>query len=116
MARQVHAQQLDRLVTIRQRLATRDERGQAAESWIDRHTSVWAARLPVRGRDYFAAGTQQHPVDVRYLVRHRSDMQPGMVVVDAGEPHEILAVIDVDGKRRTLELMCVTGTRPAGAA
>mgnify|MGYP000231653578 CR=1 FL=1 len=113
-ARQTTTARLDRQISVQQRTAGVDARGQAAETWTNVLTGVWACQEPLRAREYFAAGTMQVPTDVRYTIRYRTGITAGMRVVDAGTPYEIAGnPIDVDGQRRTLELMCIAGTRGA---
>jgi len=98
-------------VTIQARAAGNDAHGQESPAWTDLAT-VWAKAEPLRGRDFFAAGQMQSAVSIRFAVRWRADLTGAHRVLWRGVPHEVEGQpIDVDGRRHTLELMCVSGVR-----
>jgi SPP1 family predicted phage head-tail adaptor len=99
---------LDQRITIQARTAGVDALGQAATTW-DNVVTVWAAADPIRGREYFAAATQQSETAVRFTVRYRSDVTPAMRVMWRNQAHDISAVIDPHGRKESLELMCLAG-------
>lgn len=102
---------LDQRLTLQQRVAGANALGEASGAWVDVAT-VWGSAQPLRSRELFAAGQAQSITDVRFAIRWRADVQSTWRVVWRGEPHDIVgAPIDVDGRRRTLELMCTTGLR-----
>lgn len=102
---------LDQRITLQSPSASVDSLGQRVESWANVAT-VWAAALPLRGREFFAAGAMQSEASVRFRLRYRADVTPAMRVIWRGAPHAIVAPpIDVDGGRHTLELFCSAGTR-----
>lgn len=97
-------------VTLQSRAAGVDSHGHPSTSWSDVAT-VWADVQPIRGREYFAAGQTQAPVDVRVRIRYRSGVTPAMRVLWRSVPHDIVSVIDMGAQRVALELMCMTGGR-----
>jgi SPP1 family predicted phage head-tail adaptor len=97
-------------VTIQQRAAGVDALGQPSTTWED-VAEVWAAVQPLRGREFFAAGQTQSPVDVRVRIRHRSGVEPTMRAIWRDVPHDIVSVVDVEARRTVLELMCSTAAR-----
>lgn len=112
MARQTQAAARRTQISIQHRVDTVNSRGEVIPAWADLHTGIWAAREPLRGRDYFAAGQMQTPADVRFTARWRPGITPLMRVMHAGQPYDIVGEpIDVDGRRVTIELMCVAGVR-----
>lgn len=114
MARHVTSRRLDRLVTLQRRTAGTGPRGQAPETWVDVATGVWAGVEPIRGREFFAAGQQQLPVDARVIMRWRNDVEAGMRVVDGADVWEVATTpINPDSANVTIELMCVAGVRGA---
>ncbi len=113
MARHITTRRLDRLVTLQRRAAGTGSRGQAQDTWVDVAAGIWAGIEPIRGREYFAAGQQQHAVDARVVMRWRADVLPGMRVVDGDNLWEVISVIDVDASGISTELMCVAGIRGA---
>jgi SPP1 family predicted phage head-tail adaptor len=111
MARQTNAAQLRERVTIERPVTTRNSLGEEVPAW-ETHAEVWAARLPVRGREWMAAAQTQTGTEVRFLVRWQSGILPTMRVVHNGVAHAIVGEpIDVDGRRTTLEIMCSSGVR-----
>lgn len=110
----LHPAQLDQRVTLRQRAAGVDGLGQASGAWQDVAT-VWAQVQPLRGREYFAAGQLQAEVSVRMRIRWRAGVVPTMRADWRGVPHDIVSVVDVDGARVVLELMCAQGVRDGRA-
>lgn len=100
----------DQFVTIQKRSTGVDALGQASETW-GTHVQLWVQALPVRGREYFAAGQTQSEVAVRFRADFREDILPTMRVLWRSVPHDIVSVIDVEGARTVLELMCTTGAR-----
>lgn len=111
MGRQVTTADLREQITIQARTAGQDGHGQEAQTWTDLAT-VWAQAEPLRGRDFFAAGQMQQAVSTRFRMRWRDDITGAHRVLWRGEPYEVEGQpIDVDGRRQTLELMCLTGVR-----
>lgn len=104
----MNAGELSQRITLQQRAATEDALGQPVGVWQPVAT-VWASAKPLRGREYFQAEAAQSSVDVKFTIRHRAGVTPGMRLVWKGQPHDIEAVIDVDGKGEALELMAVAG-------
>lgn len=90
--------------------AQQNEVGEQTSAWADVVT-LWAQVEPLRGREYFAAGQMQSVADVRIRVDYRSDLVETMRAVWRGVPHEIVAIINVDGAREQLEIMAVQGVR-----
>lgn len=102
---------LDQQITIQQRAGGVDALGQASETWNAVYTSIWASAEPLTGREFFAAGQTQAEVTTRFRVRYRADIAPTMRVVWRGQPYDIVAVLDREGAKHMLELMCVSGGR-----
>jgi SPP1 family predicted phage head-tail adaptor len=104
----------NQLVTIEAPSQSTDGLGQRVETWaaITDGTDIWAAALPIRGREFFAAGTMQNETTVRFVIDYRADVTYAMRVVWNGVPHAIVGEpINVNGMNHTLELMCAAGGR-----
>lgn len=99
---------LQHRITLQQRVAGVNALGQAQTSWVN-VAEVWAAVEPLRGREFFAAGQAQSEVSTRVTIRYRAGVVPAMRVVWRGEPHDIEAVIEPQGQKQMLELMCTAG-------
>lgn len=110
----ISAAMLLQRVTLQQRTVGVDSLGQDLTTWAD-VAQVWALVEPLRGREYFAAGQAQAPVDVRITIRWRAGLLPAMRVVYGAVAYDIAAVIDVENAHHTIELMCTTGVRDGRA-
>ena len=104
------AGKFDQRVTIQRRVTTQDEYGQEVVEWADL-AHPWAQAAPQRGREYVAAGQAQAEVPVIFRIWWRAGIDQTMRVLWRGQPHDITAVIDPQGARRMLELVCVAGVR-----
>jgi SPP1 family predicted phage head-tail adaptor len=101
---------MDQRITLQQPAATVDALGQRTETWADLAT-VWAQAQPLRGREFFAAGQINSEASVRFRIRWRADVTGAMRVLWRGVPHDIESVIEPNGGREQLELMCATAAR-----
>lgn len=95
---------LNRRVTIQQKLVTRDSYGGESITWTDVAT-VWAAVLPLRGREYVALRDAGAELTTRFVIRHRSSVTPAMRIVHGDAIYDIVEVIDSEDGHRFLELM-----------
>ena len=89
--------------------ATVDDWGQPVEAWAPVVTDLPAEVRDVRGREFWS-GTQAPAGDVttRVRIRHRDDVAlvRQMRVVHDGRVLPVEAVLDPDGRRTELHLMC----------
>ena len=108
--RHVEAGALDQRITVQAALTTEDALGQPVKTWAT-YKTVWAQAYPIRGREYFEAGGNNAEANVRFRLNWRSDITTEMRVLWRGVEHGIVDTIDVDGARRTLELMCSSGPK-----
>lgn len=100
-------------ITIQRRVETQGTTGEVAWTWSD-VADVYAAIEPISGREFFAAGQMQAPVDVRVRVRYRTGITEKMRVVFIREwesPRrvdyfDIVAVLNRGMQDRELHLMC----------
>ena len=106
----LNAGDLDQRITVQTRAAGVDAHGQASTDWSTAF-ECWAKAEPLRGREFFAAGQAQSQVDVRFKIRRRTGVVPTMRVLWRGVPHDIVSVIEPNGAKEALELMCMTGGR-----
>ncbi len=74
--------------------------------------TVWASVEGLSGRLLFEAQQSAMQSDHRVTIRYRTGIEPGMIVRHDGRELEIQAVLDRDGRRRGLQLMC-REVRPA---
>lgn len=101
---------MDQLITLRQRAAGVDALGQESTTW-QTVRQVYARARPLRGREYFAAGQTQSEVTVVFMIHFADDVLPTWQVLWRGQPYDIVSVIDAEGAREHLELMCASGAR-----
>jgi len=85
----------------------RDEWGDPLPELVwQRVAAVWAAVEALTGRLYFEAQQSNIQADHRITIRYCRGIEPGMLVRHDGRELEIQAVLDRDGRRRWLQLMC----------
>lgn len=100
----MNAGRLNRRITIQSKTVTRDAYGGESISWTDVAT-VWAAVLPIRGREYVAIREAGAELTTRFVIRYRQGVTPAMRVVHGSANYDIEQVIDTDDGHRFLELM-----------
>jgi len=96
---------LNRRVILQRQTTARDEVGQAKAVWTDVAT-VWAAVLPLRGREYFESAKVNSEITVRIIIRYRSDVKPSWRAVSDGNSYDIVEIINPADSRTQLQLMC----------
>ncbi len=72
----------------------------------NRVARVWASVEGLRGSHYFQAQQNVNQSDHRVKIRYSKDVKPGMIVQHDDREFTIQAVLDEDGKRRWLTLIC----------
>jgi len=73
---------------------------------------VWASVEGLRGNQYFQAQQTVNQSDHRIIIRYRKDIKQGLIIKHDGQEFIIQSVLDEDGKRRWLTLVCQE-VRPA---
>jgi SPP1 family predicted phage head-tail adaptor len=79
--------------------------GDPNTEWTSAGT-VWAAKEDLTGRELFAAQAVQSEISTRFRIRYRDGIVPSMRIVCDDIIYNIAAVLDRDGTRRELQLMC----------
>jgi len=100
----MRAGQLNRRVRLQQPAGMRDSAGQAS-GWTDIAT-IWAAVLPLRGREYFAAERVDSEITVRIIIRYRPDVKADWRIMANGQAYHIVEIINPADGREQLQLMC----------
>lgn len=93
-------------VTFQSHESGEDAAGQPVDEWVD-HVTVWAEVRDLRGREFLEA--QQAPggeVTTQVRIRYRDDLTRQQRIQHSGRVLEIVAIIDPDGRREELQLMC----------
>lgn len=75
------------------------------EDWQDVCT-VWAEIKALRGREYFAAQQTIAESNHEITIRYRKGIKPTMRAVFNTRNFDIQAVLDKDGRKRYLTLIC----------
>jgi len=104
--RGVGAGELNRRIRLERLIQTRSPLGEVIESWA-LVAVVWAQVLSLSGREWHEA--RQLPegeVSTAITIRYRPDVERTMRVVHGDTVLTIEAVLDKDGRRRMLQLMC----------
>jgi SPP1 family predicted phage head-tail adaptor len=101
----MRAGRLRHRITIQEKSVSRNTYGEEQISWVDVAT-VWGAVEPLRGDEFIESARAGAEVTTRIVIRYRSGIQPEMRVVYGSHVYDVVAVIDVDGRGRELQLMC----------
>jgi SPP1 family predicted phage head-tail adaptor len=83
-----------------------DDHGQPVQDW-QAVAFVWGEVRDVRGREFWETGqAQAGEVTTRVRVRYREDLDRTMRVLYRDRILRITEILDPDGRRRDLHLMC----------
>lgn len=93
-------------ITLQTPTLTQDSLGVVSETWSDTAT-VYAQIEAISGREFFDAARVNAEVTHRIRIRHRPGIVPAMRVLKDTRIFDIQSVLDVDGRRWELTLMCV---------
>lgn len=93
-------------ITIQQPGETQDEAGQPIEGWVDVVANLPAGQRDLNGREFLAAQTTQNRVDTKFEIRYRTNIRADMRVLHGADTYNILAALDIYGRRKELFLMC----------
>lgn len=94
---------LDRRAKLQRRTKKRNELGEEVIGYST-YATVWAAKLDLRGREYFAAQQVQAEAAVKITLRWRTDMQATDRVVIDGLNYSVLSIAEIP-RHRGLELL-----------
>ena len=84
----------------------KDEYGDPTPEQWERVATLWASVEGLRGSHYFQAQQTVNQSDHRIIIRYRGDITQGMIVKHDGRELTIQSVLDEDGRRRRLTLIC----------
>ena len=101
----LQAGELNRRITIERPLHSILEGGDVAET-TETICTVWAKKEDLSGSERFRAMQIQSDIATRFTIRWRGDLYPQMQIVIGLEVYQIEAVLDPDGRREQLQLMC----------
>ncbi|MCB0190645.1 MAG: phage head closure protein [Anaerolineae bacterium] len=103
----MRAGKLRHRVVIQQNTPTRDTDGAELESWSTVAT-VWAAVIPLSGREQFINAEDQTVAlsSTRIEMRYRSGLTTRMRVTWSGHTYDIQRIVEVNTRQRELHLLC----------
>lgn len=103
------ASDLDQRITFDKRIGARDTRGALVYTY-EFFTRVYAQSIPLRGREFFAAGQNQEEVTTRFRIRYCTWVDPSMRITWRSAYYDIVGQpIEVDGGHEWIDLMCKSG-------
>lgn len=93
-------------VTIRRSAKIDDEYHGKQIVWLD-IAEVWAQVEPISSREYFFAQANQAEVTHKIKIRYRPDIGQGWQIKHRDRYYAVQSIIDIAGRRRFLELLCI---------
>lgn len=102
---------LSHRITLQEKSVSRDEYGGEIVSWIDVGT-FWANVEPLRLKEYLAVRAAQADVDLKVTMRYVAGVKADWRMMWDGAAYDIASVVDVNGRKKTLELFCRGEAQP----
>ena len=100
-------------VVIETKTESRDSYGQVDESW-ETLGSVWADVRPRSGSEFYAADQVHSNITHLVELRHHPGLTSSMRLRFDGRTLNVGAVMDIDGRRRRTQALCIE--KKAGAS
>lgn len=79
--------------------------GASVQTWADTAT-LWGEVRPLTGREFANAHLLQGEISTRIRLRYRAGIVPKQRITWDGHTYDIIAVLDIGGRKREFELMC----------
>ena len=70
----LNAGALDRRITLSHRVLARNSQGEQVPTWPEIYATVWAQKIEMSGREFFAAGGILAEGSTRFRIRYRTDV------------------------------------------
>jgi SPP1 family predicted phage head-tail adaptor len=93
-------------LTLETASSTPDDGGGAVETWTS-VAQLWGHIAPTGGSEIADADGLGGRITHEITLRHRSGVTPAMRFVSGSRRFEIMAVIDIDERRRWLKCLCM---------
>ena len=93
-------------LTLEAAARTPDGGGGAAETW-SAIAQLWGQIRPTSGIEVFETDGLSGRVSHEITLRYRSGVTPSMRLASGSRRFEIVAIIDIDERRRWLKCLCV---------
>jgi SPP1 family predicted phage head-tail adaptor len=100
----MRAGKLRHRITIQDKTPSQNTFGEEDITWTDVAT-VWAAIVPLRGREFLDGKMETAEITTRIEIRHRDGIRPEMRVVHGATIYDIHAVIPIETRDREIHLM-----------
>lgn len=71
--------------------------------WVNAAT-VWAGKVPIGGGQLYSAEAKNYAATLQYVIRHRTDVEPGWRMVHGDDTFEITATDPGEGRDGYLTL------------
>ncbi len=84
----------------------KDRYGNPIPAQWQRVAFVWASVEGLKGSHYFQAQQTVNQADHRVIIRYRKGIEPGMIARHDGGELTVQSVLDEDGRRQWLTLIC----------
>ncbi len=94
---------LDRRATLQHRVRTPNEHREDVITYVQ-YDEVYAGKLDLRGREFFAAQQVNADATVKITLRYRSDIRPTDRIVIDGLNYNVLHVAEIP-RRRGIEVL-----------
>lgn len=101
----MRAGELRHRVVLQAKTITRDDYGSPSPSYRSLAT-IWAGVEDLTGREFWEASKINSEVTSRIKIRYRAGIRPDMRIIFSSRTFDILAVLDPEGRRTELHLMC----------
>ncbi len=103
-----------RVVTLQQPVYASGSTGGDITSWTTVSDGIWAAIVPLSGREFFATAQSLESKEIshRIGIRYRSGLRPDMRIVYGTRYFDIKSVINIDERNEELELICIERVNP----
>lgn len=96
------------LLSVQSPPGAQDDDGNPRTEWWT-VCQPYAKKEDLSGRELFAAQAAQSEVTTRFRIRYRTGITAKMRVLCGGVIYNIVAVLDREGSKRELQLMCSSG-------
>ncbi len=101
----VHSGRLRFRITIEQALEVQNEYGEVERTW-SMFAIRWSDVQPLRGNERVEADQTNSQVSHKVTVRYLEGITPKMRILFGARVLNIESIINIDGRNRTMELMC----------
>lgn len=92
------------VVWVQKKDSIRDSDGQWIDDWVN-FKKKFADKNPLKGDEYFTAKSVNAIQTVNWKMRYDSEIDESMRITDNGQPYKIVAILNMEGSNRELEVI-----------